>query len=211
MYYEQPSLFSGRRGAALIAVILLHVVIVWGFYTGLAGQLVQKIIPPVEIAQIEKPKDVDKPPPPPPKLEEIKPYVPPPEFVDIQAAPPETTAISVVTRDNTPPPAPVVAAPVQHAVSSPKMDPKHPFKIGEEYYPDASKRANEEGSCILLMKVAATGQILDATVQTSSNYPRLDEACLKGVKGQKMMPAMEDGKPVEGTFPFKITWKLTGK
>jgi len=75
--YENPSIFSGKRGAALIAVILLHIVIVYGFYTGLAGQLVQKIIPPVEIAQIEKPKDVDKPPPPPPKLEEIKPYVPP--------------------------------------------------------------------------------------------------------------------------------------
>jgi periplasmic protein TonB len=209
--YEQPSLFSGRRGAALIAVILLHVVIVWGFYSGLAGQLVQKIIPPVEIAQIEKPKDVDKPPPPPPKLEEIKPYVPPPEFVDIQAAPPETTAISVVTQERAPPPAPVVAAPAQHTVSSPRMDPKHPFKIGEEYYPDASKRANEEGSCILLMKVAASGQILDATVQTSSGFPRLDDACLKGVKGQKMTPAMEDGKPVEGTFPFKITWKLTGR
>jgi protein TonB len=211
MYYEQPSLFSGRRGAALIAVILLHILIVWGFYSGLAGQLVQKIIPPVEIAQIEKPKDVDKPPPPPPKLEEIKPYVPPPEFVDIQAAPPETTAISVVTREQAPTPAPVVAAPAQHTVSSPKMDPKHPFKIGEEYYPDASKRANEEGSCILQMKVAASGQILDATVQTSSGFPRLDDACLKGVKGQKMMPAMEDGKPVEGTFPFKITWKLTGR
>jgi len=211
MYYEQPSLFSGRRGAALVAVILLHIVIVWGFYSGLAGQLVQKIIPPVEIAQIEKPKDVDKPPPPPPKLEEIKPYVPPPEFVDIQAAPPETTAISVITQEKAPPPAPVVAAPVQHTISSPKMDPKHPFHIGEEYYPDASKRANEEGSCILLMKVAASGQILDATVQTSSGFPRLDDACLKGVKGQKMMPAMEDGRAVEGTFPFKITWKLTGR
>jgi hypothetical protein len=70
MYYEQPSLFSGKRGVALIVVILIHVVMVYGFYTGLAGQLVQKIIPPVEIAQIEKPKDVDKPPPPPPKLEE---------------------------------------------------------------------------------------------------------------------------------------------
>jgi protein TonB len=209
--YEPPSLFSGKRGAALIAVILLHVVIVYGFYTGLAGQLVQKIIPPVEIAQIDKPKDIDKPPPPPPKLEEIKPYVPPPEFVDIQQAAPETNAISVVTHTNTPPPAAPVAAPVQRVVSSPKMDPKHPFKIGEEYYPDASKRAGEEGSCILLMKVAATGQILDATVQTSSGFPRLDDACLKGVKGQKMMPAMEDGKAVEGTFPFKITWKLTGK
>ena len=202
-------MFSGRRGGALIAVILLHIVLVYGFYSGLAGQLVQKIIPPVEIAQIEKPKDVDKPPPPPPKLEEIKPYVPPPEFVDIQAAPPETNAITQVTRVQAPPPPVAVAA--QHTVSAPKYDQKHPFKIGEDYYPDASKRANEEGSCILLMKVSASGQILDATVQTSTGYPRLDEACLKGVKGQRMTPAMEDGKGVEGTFPFKITWKLTTK
>jgi protein TonB len=208
--YEQPSLFSGKRGAAFIAVILLHVVIVWGFYTGLAGQLVQKIIPPVEIAQIEKPKDVDKPPPPPPKLEEIKPYVPPPEFVDIQAAPPETNAISVVTQQKTPPPAPVVAA-VQHNIVGAKMDPKHPFKIGEEYYPDASKRAGEEGRCIVLAHVAASGNILDAQIQTSSGFPRLDDACLKGVKGQKALPGMEDGKPVEGQFAFAIVWKLTGK
>jgi periplasmic protein TonB len=207
--YENPSLFSGRRGAAFIAVILLHIVIVYGFYTGLAGQLVQKIIPPVEIAQIEKPKDIDKPPPPPPKLEEIKPYVPPPEFVNIQSAAPETNAITEVSRVQAPPPPVAVAA--QHTVSAPKYDTKHPFKIGEDYYPDASKRAGEEGSCILLMKVSATGQILDATVQTSTGFPRLDEACLKGVKGQRMNPAMEDGKGVEGTFPFKITWKLTTK
>jgi protein TonB len=208
--YEQPSLFSGKRGAAFIAVILLHVVIVWGFYTGLAGQLVQKIIPPVEIAQIEKPKDVDKPPPPPPKLEEIKPYVPPPEFVDIQAAPPETNAISVVTQQKAPPPVAVVAA-VQHTIIGAKMDPKHPFHIGEEYYPDASKRAGEEGRCIVLAHVAASGNILDAAIQTSSGFPRLDDACLKGVKGQKALPGMEDGKPVEGQFAFAIVWKLTGK
>ncbi len=208
--YEEPSLFSGRRGAAFAAVILLHVFIVWGFYSGLAGQLVQKIIPPVEIAQIEKPKDIDKPPPPPPKLEEIKPYVPPPEFVNIQA-PAETTAITQITQDRTPPPAPVVAAPVQHTIVGAKMDPKHPFKIGEEYYPDASRRAGEEGRCIVLAHVSATGQILDASIQTSSGFPRLDEACLKGVKGQKALPGMEDGKPVEGQFAFAIVWKLTGK
>ncbi len=211
MYYEQPSLFSGRRGAALIAVILLHVVIVWGFYTGLAGQLVQKIIPPVEIAQIEKPKDVDKPPPPPPKLEEIKPYVPPPEFVDIQAAPPETNAISVVTQTKAPPPAPVVAAPVQHTVIGAKMDPKHPFNIGEEYYPDASKRAGEEGRCIVLAHVDANGQYSRCLSSNQLGVPALDDACLKGVKGQKALPGMEDGKPVEGHFAFAIVWKLTGK
>lgn len=209
MYYEQPSLFSGKRGAALIAVILLHVLIVWGFYTGLAGQLVQKIIPPVEIAQIEKPKDVDKPPPPPPKLEEIKPYVPPPEFVDIQAAPPENNAISVVTQQKAVAPPPVAAAPAPKASTAIRMDPKHPLKIGEEYYPDASRRANEEGRCIVKVTVATDGRISNESIETSSGHPRLDEACLKGVHGQRVIPATEDGKPVEKTVSIPIVWKLT--
>ena len=163
--YEEPSIFSGTRGAALIAVILLHVVIVWAFYTGLAGKLVQKIIPPVEIAQIDKPKDVDKPPPPPPKLEEIKPFVPPPEFVDIQAAPQQTNAITEITQQ-----AAAGArrgAAVQHAHTPIAMDPKHPLRIGEDYYPDASKRAGEEGRCIVTVTVAADGRITNAAIQQS--------------------------------------------
>jgi periplasmic protein TonB len=208
--YDPPSMFSGRRGAALIAVILIHVVMVWGFYSGLAGQLVQKIIPPVEIAQIEKPKDVDKPPPPPPKLEEIKPFVPPPEFVNIQA-PAETTAITETTQVRTPPPAVAVAAPPPKPGTSIKMDPKHPLHIGEEFYPDASRRANEEGRCIVTVTVSADGRITAESIQTSSGFPRLDEACLKGVHGQRMIPATEEGKPVEKTVALPIVWKLTGK
>src|ERR1039457_6006675 len=140
--YEEPSLFSGRRGGALLVVILLHVVVGWAFYTGLAKRLAQTIIPPVEIAQIDKPKDVDKPPPPPPKLEEIKPYVPPPEFVDIQAAPQQPNAISDITVKQAPAPVVQAAAAAPKPGTPPRMDPKHPLKIGEEWYPDASKRAN---------------------------------------------------------------------
>jgi periplasmic protein TonB len=207
--YEEPSLFSGRRGAALLAVIVLHVILVYGFYTGLAGKLAQKIIPPVEIAQIDKPKDVDKPPPPPPKLEEIKPYVPPPEFVDVQAPLQETNAISVVTHTNTP--APVAAPAPQHVRTPVRQDPKHPLKIGEEYYPDASKRANEEGRCIVQVTVSADGRITGESIQTSSGFPRLDDACLKGVHGLRMLPATEDGKPVDTTASLPIVWKLTNK
>ena len=147
--YEEPSLFSGTRGAALIAVIILHIGIVWAFYTGLAGKLCRTIIPPVEIAQIDKPKEVDKPPPPPPKLEEIKPYVPPPEFVDIQAPQQETNAI---TADDAGAKTGAGAAwrrRRQHRARRSRMDPKHPLQIGEDYYPDASKRASEEGRCIV--------------------------------------------------------------
>jgi protein TonB len=200
-------MFSGVRGAALIAVIILHIGIVWAFYAGLAGKLIQKVIPPVEIAQIDKPKDIDKPPPPPPKLEEIKPFVPPPEFVDIQAPQQETTAITQVTQTQVK--AAPVAAPPPVPGTSVKMDPRHPLKIGEDFYPDASKRANEEGRCIVQMTVAADGRITNESIQTSSGFPRLDEACLKGVHGQRMLPATEAGKPVEKTVSIPIVWKLT--
>jgi len=208
--YEEPSIFSGKRGAAFIAVIILHIIIVWGFYTGLAGKLVQKIIPPVEIAQIDKPKEVDKPPPPPPKLEEIKPFVPPPEFVDIQAPQQETTAITQTTQVQVAA-APVAAPPPPRPGTQAHMDPKHPFKIGEEFYPDASKRANEEGRCTVLMTVSPDGRITNESIQTSTGFPRLDEACLKAVHGQRMIPATEDGKPVEKTVSIPIVWKLTNK
>ena len=206
--YEQPSIFSGTRGLALIAVIILHIFVGWAFYTGLAGKLMQKVIPPVEIAQIDKPKEVDKPPPPPPTLEEIKPFVPPPEFVDIQAPQQETNAISQTTQVQRAP-TPVAAPVVQHQRTGVAVDPKHPLHIGEDYYPDASKRAGEEGRCIVQVTVSADGRITGETIQQSSGFPRLDEACLKGVHGQHMKPATEDGKPVETTASLPIQWKLT--
>jgi hypothetical protein len=95
-----------------LLVIGLHIVVGYGFYSGLARRIVQTIIPPVEIAEIDKPKPDDKPPPPPPKLEDIKPYVPPPEFVDISGAGlGERDHADDATTNYVPPP---VAAAVQH-------------------------------------------------------------------------------------------------
>jgi protein TonB len=183
---------------------------VWAFYSGLAGELYQTIIPPVEIAQIDKAKHLDKPPPPPPKLEEIKPYVPPPEFVNIQQVQ-ETSAITQTTQQKAPAPVAAPAPMVQHSRTAIAQDPKHPLKIGEEYYPDASKRANEEGRCVVQLTVSATGVITNESIAQSSGFPRLDEACLKGVHGQRMKPATEDGKPVETTAALPIVWRLTNK
>jgi periplasmic protein TonB len=202
--YEEPSMFSGKKGLIFLVVIGLHVLVGWAFYSGLARRISQTIIPPVEIAQIDKPKADDKPPPPPPKLEELKPYVPPPEFVDIQAPVEQTNAITQITQTRAPPP--VQAA--QHSFTGVKQDPKHPLHIGEEWYPDASKRANEEGSCKVKITVGADGKINDQSIETSTGFPRLDDACLKAVKGQRMQPALQDGKPIEYTGLLPITWKL---
>ena len=197
--YEEPSLFSGTRGAALIAVILLHVVIVWAFYTGLAGKLVQKIIPPVEIAQIDKPKDVDKPPPPPPKLEEIKPYVPPPEFVDIQAPPQETNAITQITQTKRRRRAGgrAAAGTARHAAadgSEASAQDRRGLVSGRLEARQRRRPLHRAGD-------GRRGRQHHERIDSdrARGFPRLDEACLKGVHGQRMMPATEDGKPVEKT------------
>jgi protein TonB len=205
--YEEPSLFSGKRGVVFVLVIIFHIGLGYALVNGLGAKIVQVIIPPVEIAQIDKPKVDDKPPPPPPKIEEIKPFVPPPEIVDIQAELAPTNAITSTTSVNRPPPPPV-AAPKAVAGTPIRMDPKHPLKIGEDYYPDASKRNNEEGKCIVKVHVAADGRITEAAIQQTSGFPRLDEACLKGVRGQRMMPSTVDGKPVDSDANLPIVWKL---
>ena len=77
--------------------------------------------------------------------------------------------------------------------------------------PEWVRLLNEEGRCIVLMTVSAEGKITNESIQTSSGFPRLDEACLKGVHGQRMLPATENGKPVEKPVSIPIVWKLTGK
>lgn len=206
--YEEPSLFSGKRGLAFLVVILLHVLIGYGFYNGLASRIVHTIIPPVQIAQIDQPKKDDKPPPPPPKLQDIKPYVPPPEFVDIQAPTQQTNAITQITR--TVAPAPVARpAPVVHVVkTAPREDPHHMVDI-QDYYPDASRRAGEEGRCRVRITIGVNGRVEAASLEQSAGHPRLDEACLKVAKVLRFLPATENGKPVATTTILPIVWKIT--
>jgi TonB family protein len=104
--------------------------------------------------------------------------------------------------------APTPSATIASAHTNIRQDPQHPLKIGEDYYPDASKRANEEGRCVVKLTVAANGRIVDQSIQESSGFPRLDEACVSAVRGQRMLPATENGRPVETTVAIPIVWKL---
>jgi len=97
------------------------------------------------------------------------------------------------------------------ARTPPRMDPNHPLKIGEEWYPDASRRANEEGRCVVQVTLTVDGHVAAETLQQSSGFPRLDDACLEAVHGQRLLPATENGKPVGVTVSLPINWKLTGK
>jgi periplasmic protein TonB len=210
--YDESSFVSGRKGAALAAVVLLHVVVGFAFYSGLAVQIAKTFNPPpLDVKQVVEPKEAVKLPPPLPLVEELKLYVPHAEVPTLNVPPDEWVSVppQIDTAHNPPPMAVPVGPSLPKASTGIRIDPKHPLRIGEEYYPDAAKRANEEGRCVVQMTVAIDGRISGAVINSSSGFARLDEACLSAVRGQRMVPATENGKPVEKTVTMPITWKLT--
>src|SRR5271155_1447022 len=89
-----------------------------------------------------------------------------------------------------------------------QIDPKHPAIVREEYYPDESKRRNEQGSCMMKLTVGIDGLVQDAVLTISTGYGRLDSACLKAFRSERFLPATQNGKPIVSTIELPINWRL---
>lgn len=87
------------------------------------------------------------------------------------------------------------------------MDPDHPI-VFDDFYPEISKQLGEQGECTVLMTVLADGSISEASIETTSGYPRLDQACLESVRDQHLLPATENGVPVARLVRLPIEWTL---
>jgi periplasmic protein TonB len=207
--YVHDSTFFTRRGAVFIAIVALHLFILWALATGLARKAIEVLAPPIqtEIVQ-EEVKQNQPPPPPPPQFEKPPVEVPPPDVtIDMPVEAPATTAITAVAAkpNAAPPPPPKTGGPS----SAPRAGKN--FPNADEYYPDASRRLNEEGMAVVHACVAPTGKLAEApTLAKSSGSPRLDQAAIKvaTVGSGHYQPALEDGKPVQACFDFGIRFKL---
>ena len=59
--------------------------------------------------------------------------------------------------------------------------------------------------------VGTDGKVQDGKVQTSSGFPRLDEAALKhALRAWRFTPGTEDGKPVTAWHSVKVTFRIEG-
>lgn len=137
--------------------------------------------PQPQPAPKQQPKPAPKPQPPTPQE---KPAAAPPKSGPIGAAPSGKESAAV-------PQAP--AAPV---------DPDRPRMIGKvDYmgkrpvpeYPRASQRRGEQGRVVVRVLISPEGRVLDASVQSSSGYERLDSAALKAVRAARFKPYTENG------------------
>ena len=201
-------------------VVVLHLLLFWAISSGLARAVVKKIQGPVEAVLLEDAKPDIPPPPPPPPPKNLPPpppaYVPP---VDVAVtAPAPVNAIAAVTAAAPTQAAPIAPAAVAPAAPAPApAPPAPPVRVAavvnsanceKPDYPSASRRLEEEGTVSLRFLVGVDGKVIQAEVEKSSGFKRLDEAARAGLSKCAFKPATVDGKPEQGWASMKYTWRL---
>ena len=124
------------------------------------------------------------------------------------AAPPAPAAVTAVTSTPTPP------APATPAAAGPKTDAVRTAAVvnaaqcEKPDYPSASRRLEEEGTVHLRFLVGVDGKVIQAEIEKSSGYKRLDEAARAGLSRCQFRPATVDGKPEQAWASMRYTWRL---
>lgn len=91
-----------------------------------------------------------------------------------------------------------------------RMNPRHPLRIGANYYPKESLKHREKGRCELAFYINADGSVPAAQLLKSSGYSRLNMACIESVIDVPMLPATINGTPVAGWSDFHLARVLDG-
>jgi protein TonB len=190
------------RSGPAIAVVGIHVLIVYGLAASMGVVKMPKFAEPIEAVfipeqtqqepepemkikpDIENPVAVDEPVP---EVQFDEPVVPPAETPIEQSA----TAISA---------APVDGAPAQELKTSARVEPT---------YPSASRRAGEEGTVRLKVLVDERGRPQQVQVARGSGFARLDSAAIEAVKKWRFVAATDGTKAIAAWTQVAITFKLT--
>ncbi len=219
--YEQET-GSKKRLVGVVIAVVLHVLLIYGFTSGLATDLVQKVQKTVNVSVIPE----APPPPPPPPPEEIqdtapakpqqraapKAYVPKAEVQTKQQSNDTITALTTEATEATPAvdtPAPIVAdaAPVKKAEPV-KTKARLLAGCRVPKYPARSEEKGEEGVVIYSFLVGVDGRVTSAQLVKSSGFDRLDNAAKEAFMQCKFSPGTVDGAAVASWVKQPFTWKI---
>jgi periplasmic protein TonB len=203
---------SNRKLVSFGLVLLLHALFAWVFISGLAVRALRTITGPIEILDVKEEVAKEEPPPPPKDLEEIPPYVPPPEVsVDIPRAPTVAPPIQVAVQPEVPRPLPPPAPPPPPPPPAPKeivrvqLDRGKFSKDIQRYLqsrdvPSSVRRLMEADgvtrtSSRCRVYVTEEGKVGKAEC-VPEKYQKVAEETQSALMRIKFPPATEDGKPI---------------
>ncbi len=201
--------------APLAAIVLVHALVFYAFYSGMLRQVAQVALPHEVFVTFVSP-----PAPPPaalPKMAALAapmpavtmPLPPIPVAVENTITPPPVAAAPAERIAAAP--APMSAAAVPAAITAPRL-----LTSGVEYvqapqlvYPAASKRMNEQGKVVLRVLVNEKGQPTQVAVHSSSGFARLDEAGRLATLRAVFKPHVEDGRAIAVYVDVLLNFQLT--
>jgi periplasmic protein TonB len=214
---------SGRSTVGITTVVALHVLLGMGLLYGLNPKVQKAITTILEAKDVEEEKVVeDEPPPPPEKLEELPPYVPPPDININMPPPPSVSQVVVQTEVPRPTPAPVVVAQpaptpvVKEIVRTPYdsagLSATYKKKSLPDFPPSVQNQMENEGkksaAAQCQVYIAETDRVEDAKCQ-GTGFEKLDRLSEKWLKGIKVKAAREDGVPKAAWVRApNIVWRL---
>ena len=176
-------------------MVVLHLVLLWAITSGLARKVVRMTENTVEAVLMS-----EAPPPAPP------PKTPPPPKAPTPPAPAPTSTAPAITQPSPPP----VAAPA--APATPSIRTGAVIQAGAHCakpdYPSASRRMEEEGTVTLKFLIGVDGKVMQAEIEKTSGFTRLDEAARNALSKCQFRPGSVDGKPEQSWANIKYTWRL---
>lgn len=205
-----------RHALGIALVLALHLLLFWVIQSGLSREVTKKIqvVADVLLLSQDKPPPPALPPPPP------KTVPSPPRMAPAAQVPAVEVPVTVTPSAHAVTVAPMAAAPAAPAVTAapsapaPRSEPVRTAAVvnsaqcEKPEYPSASRRMEEEGTVHLRFLVGVDGKVIQAEIEKSSGYKRLDEAARAGLARCQFRPATLDGKPEQSWASMRYTWRL---
>ena len=188
---------------SITLVVALHGLLLWAIQSGLAREVVKITESTVEVLLLtdNRPPPPPQPPAPPPPKTPTPPVIAPTTATPVITTPvaPPVSALSTAPATAPTPAAPAVrtGAVIQPGASCAKPD-----------YPSASRRLEEEGTVTLKFLIGADGRVVQAEIEKTSGFNRLDEAARNALSKCQFRPGTVDGKPEQSWASIKYTWRL---
>ena len=203
-----------RHALGMALVVLLHLLLFWAIQSGLSRTVIQKAQGVVDVLLLtpDKPRSPEVAPAPPRPAQ----TAPPKPQLPVLPSPPVAVApaANAVTVAPSPPPSTLSPTPMAPAAPAARSEPVRTAAVvnaaqcEKPEYPSASRRLEEEGTVHLRFLVGVDGKVMQAEIEKSSGYKRLDEAARAGLAKCQFRPATVDGKPEQAWASMRYTWRL---
>ncbi|MEO0195708.1 MAG: energy transducer TonB [candidate division WOR-3 bacterium] len=147
--------------------------------------------------------EIEQPPPPPPKPKVSLPE----EIVETSEEQADTVEVqeTINFQEDVPPP----PAPTQTVFEVYEVDePPQPILQVQPQYPEVARKAGLEGRVIVTAVVDENGNVIQATIHSSTN-PIFNEAALEAAKKMKFKPARQKDIAVKVKVLIPFVFKLT--